>query len=150
MPAAGNDIVSCVFHRFPCLFVIKGIKKACPAFPVWYWGCFCQIAPNRAKRVPDGLFIHFVQTRPKITTWTDTGDNKAFRLPIRTNRFHSRKGLEGTAVFTEIKKRLSFDKTPRSCFSHSQLCRHSPLTSAIQRNLCLFSVNNFWLAFADI
>ena len=84
---------------------------------------FCQIAPNRAERVPGSQFILFFQKRAQIATRTATGGNKAFRLPIRTHQFHSDKGLDRHCrIYRNRKKRLSFDKTPCPCFSHCQFC----------------------------
>ena len=103
----------------------------CPALPAsMVEGCFCQIAPNRAGRVPGGLFIHFFQTRAQIATRTATGGNKAFLLPVQTHQFHGCKELEGyCCIYRNRKKRLSFDKTPYHCLSHCQLCCHSTQTS---------------------
>ncbi len=41
---------------------------------------FCQIALNRAGRVPGGLFIHFFQTRAQIATRMATGGNRGLCL----------------------------------------------------------------------
>ena len=83
-------------HTFrPCQPPPVSPHFGCPALPAsMVESCFCQIAPNRAERVPGGQFIHFFQTRPQIATRTATGGNKAFRLPIRTHQFHSSQGLE--------------------------------------------------------
>ncbi len=102
---------------------VSPILAALHSLTAGFGGCFRQIAPNRAERVPGGLFIHFFQTRAQIATRTATGGNKAFLLPIRIHQFHSGKGLDRHCrIYRNRKKRLSFDKTPCPCFSHCQLC----------------------------
>ena len=92
---------------------------------------FCQIAPNRAERVPGGQFIHFFRTRPQIATRTATGGNKAFRLPIRTHQFHSSQGLEEYChIYRNRKKAPIFRQNALSLFqSLPALLSHSIQTS---------------------
>ena len=120
-------------HTFrPCQPPPVSPHFGCPALPAsMIESCFCQIAPNRAERVPGGQFIHFFQTRPQIATRTATGGNKAFRLPIRTHQFHSSQGLEEYChIYRNRKKAPIFRQNALSLFqSLPALLSHSIQTS---------------------
>ena len=124
-------------HTFrPCQPPPVSPHFGCPALPAsMVEGCFCQIAPNRAERVPSGLFIHFFQTRAQIATRTATGGNKAFRLPVRPPQFHRSIRLEGYCLFTEIEKdaQLSLKRlvTVRSLPALRSIAPQTPVCSAI-------------------
>ena len=82
---------------FPSIF-------GCPVLPV---SMVCGILPNRPKQGQKGAgrsVYPLFQTRPQITTWMTTGDNKTFLLPIRPPQFHSSKGLEGYCRIYRNKK----------------------------------------------